>query len=93
MQIDHFEPYVLGGDSTARNLVPACPECNNAKQDREAAAWMSAVGVPASVAGLLLAIHSDSAWRVSWDYDYPVTALDYAAGTAVPRPASSPPSR
>jgi len=86
MQIDHFEPFVLGGDSSARNLLPACPECNNSKQDRDPVLWMRAVGVPVDVVSLLVAIHSHSAWRVSRDYVAPVTALDYAAGALVPRP-------
>lgn len=92
MQIDHFEPFVLGGDSSARNLVPACPDCNNSKQDRDPARWMAAVGVPASAADLLLAVHADAAWRVPWGHVVPVTALDYAAGALVPRPLPGEPA-
>jgi hypothetical protein len=37
--IDHFEPRSRGGSDKLENLVPACPNCNVVKNDRQVWKW------------------------------------------------------
>lgn len=39
---DHFVPLSLGGGTTKKNIVPACPSCNGAKSDTHPAVWLPA---------------------------------------------------
>lgn len=36
---DHLHPVTRGGDTVPGNLVPACPRCDDSKQDRTIAEW------------------------------------------------------
>lgn len=90
MQVDHFSPFIVESDSSARNLVPACPTCNSEKQDRDPAEWMSLVGVPPAHAAMLVEVSLDRDWRAPLDLVIPQTALDYAAGKQAPRLPRSP---
>ena len=40
LTIDHVKPRSNGGDSSLRNLVPACRKCNKDKGSKEWLTWM-----------------------------------------------------
>ena len=39
LQADHFIPLNQGGTHAPSNLVPACPNCNKSKRDRDPEQW------------------------------------------------------
>ena len=41
MRWDHLHPVSKGGDTAPGNLVPACPRCDDSKQDRDVTAWIA----------------------------------------------------
>lgn len=79
-QVDHLFPFWSSRDSSARNLVPACPKCNNAKNGHQPAAWMEAVGVDPTIRNLLFIQFDTPLFRVGNQFTPPVVSLDYAAG-------------
>jgi len=40
LQKDHFVPLSSGGEHSWRNIVPACPRCNNTKNARPPGEWV-----------------------------------------------------
>lgn len=38
---DHLHPVSRGGDTMPGNLVPACPRCDDSKQDRDIEMWVA----------------------------------------------------
>jgi hypothetical protein len=46
MTLDHVVPLSRGGTNDRWNIVPACPECNQAKDSQELSTWLRLVGVP-----------------------------------------------
>lgn len=44
LQQDHFIPLSKGGGYTKENIVPACPSCNQSKNDRDFSEWYEKQG-------------------------------------------------
>lgn len=40
LTMDHKTPIMRGGKSTKNNLVPACKDCNNEKQNKTLGEWL-----------------------------------------------------
>ena len=47
--VDHFIPRSKDGSHRLRNLVLACPSCNNLKADADPADWLACCGLPTTL--------------------------------------------
>ena len=47
LDMDHIEPYALGGSGDVTNIAPACRQCNTSKHHRTIVVWLRRCGLPA----------------------------------------------
>lgn len=67
---DHLHPVSRGGATMPGNLVPACPRCDDSKQDRDVAEWVASTSPhrpPPERLGLLLS--KIDAYRKQFQYE------------------------